>query len=268
MGHSPAATHAEASSVIPLRYVARAGLLPELTRQTYDSLYKALREVILNSVDAGASEVVVDLSTIETDGTVTISDDGCGMTLDELQHSFMSLGGSQKFASEEKFGRIGIGSLALMHYAQRVELETKRTGTRMITKAVIAHPWALDQRQRAQDLDDFRAGHAWEEHFPTAAEHFTVIRLHGVEQVLLVHPDHRLMLDRSRRPVVPEAVDAASLRLRRQEHPLRLGTDEVVDVHQHRGTNRRAYASHAKHDARRVPKCAGVSPERWLTCVG
>src|SRR5690242_11902680 len=143
---------AEMSNVVPLRYVARAGLLPELTRQTYDSLYKALREVVLNSVDAGAKEVVIDVSAIESDGTLTISDDGVGMSLDELQHSFMSLGGSQKFASKEKFGRIGIGSLALMHYAQRVEVETKRAGSRAVTKAVITHPWALDQTQRAQDL--------------------------------------------------------------------------------------------------------------------
>jgi hypothetical protein len=176
---------ADASNVIPLRYVARAGLLPELTRQTYDSLYKALREVILNSVDAGATEVVIDLSAIETDGTLTISDDGAGMTLDELQHSFMSLGGSQKFASREKFGRIGIGSLALMHYAQRVEVETKCARSHTVTKAVITHPWALDQTQRAQALGDFRAGQAWEEPARRRSDHFTVVRLHGVDEVLL-----------------------------------------------------------------------------------
>src|SRR6266508_2176965 len=103
------------SNVVPLRYVARAGLLPELTRQTYDSLYKALREVILNSVDAGANRVVVDLSAVETQQTLEVVDDGAGMTLVELQQSFMSVGGSQKFGASEKFGRIGIGSLALMH---------------------------------------------------------------------------------------------------------------------------------------------------------
>ena len=34
---------------VALRYVARAGLLPELSRQTYDSFPKALREAVLNS---------------------------------------------------------------------------------------------------------------------------------------------------------------------------------------------------------------------------
>jgi hypothetical protein len=180
-----ARTEAEAADVIPLRYVARAGLLPELTRQTYDSLYKALREVVLNSVDAGAKEVILDLSAIDTDGTLTVSDDGAGMTLDELQHSFMSLGGSQKFASKDRFGRIGIGSLALMHYAQRVEIETKRARSKTVTRAVITHPWALDQNQRAQELGDFRAGQAWEEPGAKFLDHFTVVRLHGVDEVLL-----------------------------------------------------------------------------------
>jgi anti-sigma regulatory factor (Ser/Thr protein kinase) len=185
MPPSRVAVGPEASNVVPLRYVARAGLLPELTRQTYDSLYKALREVILNSVDAGATSVVVDLSRVESDGTLEISDDGAGMSLDELQQSFMSLGGSQKFGSADKFGRIGVGSLALMHYAQRVEIETTTAGSTAVTKAVIAHPWALDQTQRAQDLGDFRAGDAWEEHTAAASAHHTVVRLHGVDEVLL-----------------------------------------------------------------------------------
>jgi hypothetical protein len=182
---SRAAIKSDMSNVVPLRYVARAGLLPELTRQTYDSLYKALREVILNSVDAGATSVVVDLSAVETDGTLEISDNGAGMSLNELQQSFMSLGGSQKFADASKFGRIGVGSLALMHYAQRVEVETTTAGSKAVTKAVIAHPWALDQTQRAQDLGDFRAGEAWEEQSSTKSAHYTIIRLHGVDEVLL-----------------------------------------------------------------------------------
>jgi hypothetical protein len=195
---------ADMSNVVPLRYVARAGLLPELTRQTYDSLYKALREVILNSLDAGASRVVVDLSEVETEGLLEIADDGVGMTLTDLQQSFMSLGGSQKFGRSDKFGRIGIGSLALMHYAQRVEIETTRAGSTSLTKAVISHPWALDQIERSQDLDDFRAGDAWDEPKAVAAtDHYTAIRLRGVDEVLLGEcanvSAHYALIDRLRR---------------------------------------------------------------------
>src|SRR5688572_27901336 len=99
------------------RYEASAGILPELTRAMYDSLYKALREAILNSIDAGATSVIVDLVAVEQDRVLEITDNGSGMSLSDLQQSFMSLGGSRKFGAADMFGRIGIGSLALMHYA-------------------------------------------------------------------------------------------------------------------------------------------------------
>jgi len=204
MGSRSLELEPDMSNVVPLRYVARAGLLPELTRQTYDSLYKALREVILNSVDAGASRVIVDVSAVETDGSLEISDDGVGMTLVDLQQSFMSLGGSQKFGRSDRFGRIGIGSLALMHYAQRVEIETTHAGSRSVTRAVISHPWALDQIERSQDLDDFPAGEAWKEPNAVPAEaHYTKIRLRGVDEVLLGEcasvSAHYALIDRLRR---------------------------------------------------------------------
>lgn len=204
------------SNVVELRYVARAGLLPELTRQTYDSLFKALREVILNSVDAGADHVVIDLSAVETTGALEISDNGAGMSLGDLQQSFMSLGGSRKFGSKDKFGRIGIGSLALMHYAQSVEIETKQQGAGAITRATISHPWALDKTQRAQELDDFPAGEAWVEKTDRIADHFTVMRLNGVDQVLLSEcadvGNYFKLVDRLRRILPlswPPAVDVS-----------------------------------------------------------
>lgn len=179
-------TQGEPAKVIPLRYVARAGLLPELTRQTYDSLYKALREAILNSIDAGATRVTIDLASAEVDRTLEITDDGMGMSLLELQQSFMSLGGSQKFGAADKFGRIGIGSLALMHYAESVHIESKRAGASVVTKAIVSHPWSLDQDQRAQNLADLLAGEAWQE--PSSRprrDHYTTIRLVGVDDLLL-----------------------------------------------------------------------------------
>src|SRR5579862_8323689 len=204
MSSRPVELGSEMSNVVPLRYVARAGLLPELTRQTYDSLYKALREVILNSVDAGATQVTVDIASVDTDRTLEITDDGAGMTLHELQESFMSLGGSQKFGKADKFGRIGIGSLALMHYAQSVEIETTRAGSAVLTKAVLTHPWALDQAERAQDLGDFRAGDAWEETGGAKhRDHYTRIRLRGVDEVLVAEcadvSSYYKLLDRLRR---------------------------------------------------------------------
>jgi hypothetical protein len=204
-----------------------------LTRQTYDSLYKALREVVLNSIDAGATHIVVDLSAVETEGSLTITDDGTGMSLNDLQQSFMSLGGSQKFGRSDKFGRIGIGSLALMHYAQRVEIETTRRGSRSLTRAVISHPWALDQVSRTQDLGDFRAGDAWEEpRVVAASEHFTAIKLHGVDDVLVGEcanvSAHYKLIERLRR-ILPLAWQDSPLSLQLEQ----VSPDLSALIHEH-----------------------------------
>jgi hypothetical protein len=44
-----------------------------------------------------------------------------------------------------------------------------------------------------------------------------------------VHPDHGLMVDRSRRPVVLQLVHATGVGLERGEHPVGLGTNEVLN---------------------------------------
>src|SRR4051794_739030 len=77
----------------PLHYTARAGLLAELSRQTYDSLYKALREAILNGIDAGATHVQLDFGRNVADDELLVADDGEGMNVAGLRQSFMSLGG-------------------------------------------------------------------------------------------------------------------------------------------------------------------------------
>src|SRR4051794_4599709 len=79
---------------VALRYVARAGLLPELSRQTYDSFPKAVREAVLNSLDARASRVDLDFSQIESQRRLTVADNGVGMSLRDFCEQFMSLGGS------------------------------------------------------------------------------------------------------------------------------------------------------------------------------
>src|SRR5947209_988389 len=97
----------EAAATVELRYVARAGLLPELSRQTYDSLWKAVREAVLNAVDAGASRIDLDLTRAARERSITISDNGSGMTLTEFCEQFMSVGGSPRFGDAARFGRIG-----------------------------------------------------------------------------------------------------------------------------------------------------------------
>jgi hypothetical protein len=169
------------TDAIPLHYTARAGLLAELSRQTYDSLYKAIREAVLNGIDAGATLVRLDFGSDIARDEVIVEDDGDGMDLDGLRQSFMSLGGSAKYADATKFGRIGIGSLALLTYAREAVVETKRAGRTEVVEAHLYHPQTLDRGQRAQALGEFPAGVASERPYEGPADdHFTRVRLVGL----------------------------------------------------------------------------------------
>lgn len=166
---------------VALRYVARAGLLPELSRQTYDSFPKALREAVLNSLDAEATRVDIDFSKVESHRELSVIDDGIGMSMRDFCEQFMSLGGSQKFGDSTRFGRIGIGSLALLRYAGSAVVETKRAGTNSGTRARIEHPWSFQREQRSAQLGDISAGFAEEfAHDGPAEEHFTRVRLENL----------------------------------------------------------------------------------------
>jgi Histidine kinase-, DNA gyrase B-, and HSP90-like ATPase len=166
---------------VALHYVARAGLLPELSRQTYDSFPKALREAVLNALDADATRVDIDFSRIESDRELDVLDDGSGMTMRDFCEQFMSLGGSSKFGNDDRFGRIGIGSLALLQYAEAAIIETKCAGSATGTRAHIQHPWNLGGHERRAHLNEMAAGTAEEFTYDgDADDHFTRIRLENV----------------------------------------------------------------------------------------
>ncbi len=214
---------------VQLRYVARAGLLPELSRQTYDSLWKAVREAVLNAVDASATRIDLDLSKVGQGRELTVADDGSGMSIEEFCDQFMALGGSSKFRERDRFGRIGIGSLALLQYGDSAVIETKRSGAATYTRAVVRHSWDLNRSERRESLGDLPAGEAVEEIYDGDSEdHFTRVRILGVnEEVMAVGLD-------------PNAFYALIERLRRalplplSDGPLRtaLAKDapELVDV--------------------------------------
>jgi hypothetical protein len=169
-------------AAVELRYVARAGLLPELSRQTYDSLYKALREAVLNAIDADATRIELDFSRVDVARELVVADDGVGMTTPEFCDHFMSLGGSVKFGETSRFGRIGIGSLALLQYGEAAVVETKYAGSDIVTRATIQHPWTMARHERRAQLGDLSAGVAEEVPYEgSPCDHFTRVRLLNVK---------------------------------------------------------------------------------------
>ena len=105
----------------------------------YSNVPAILAEVIANSWDADATKVDVDFDLAQK--TITVTDDGCGMTLEDVNSKYLYVGyqkrprevpsGKEFLTPEYKrkpMGRKGIGKLSLFSIANSIRVYTRVTG--------------------------------------------------------------------------------------------------------------------------------------------
>lgn len=94
----------------------------------YKQLPQAVTELITNSWDADASKVIIDINYQER--TISISDNGNGMTLDELNVDFLRVARNRRISDRSGLspkgrkvtGKKGLGKLALFGIANRIQV--------------------------------------------------------------------------------------------------------------------------------------------------
>ncbi len=108
-----------------------ADILRRLGEELNPSLAEGVVELVKNSHDADASSCVVRLTNVtEPGGSLTVVDDGDGMTADELERHFLLLGRSEKKrGGTTESGRIlagskGLGRLAALRAGRHVLLQS------------------------------------------------------------------------------------------------------------------------------------------------
>lgn len=109
------------------------GVDPSILRElsgVYKPFVKAFKELISNAFDADADSVRVVFADDFT--SVTVTDDGQGMTPFEFRNDFARIGGgSRRWAGEKtrkgrlRIGSKGIGFLALARYCDRLKVESQ-----------------------------------------------------------------------------------------------------------------------------------------------
>ena len=114
----------------PFSFEISLSVLNHLGRHLYRNFSTVLGEAISNSWDADASNVYIYID--RELGTLTIIDDGLGMTSDDFQNKFLRIGfskranGSYRSTKDRPFiGRKGIGKLALLSCAETVTIISK-----------------------------------------------------------------------------------------------------------------------------------------------
>ncbi len=108
----------------------------------YSTLPPAIAEIIANAYDADASQVTVMLR--EDNGKpaeITVTDDGDGLTLNEINEKFLVIGRNRRDDEGDKpspkygrkrIGKKGLGKLALFGLAKTITITTRRNGKRNV----------------------------------------------------------------------------------------------------------------------------------------
>ena len=115
----------------PYRLTLDLRVLDHLGIKLYSNAAAVLSEAVANSWDADAENVDLRID----EDTITIEDNGVGMTLDDINNRFLSVGYDKRASEGETstkgrsfMGRKGIGKLALFSIADEIEVHTRRSG--------------------------------------------------------------------------------------------------------------------------------------------
>src|SRR5690606_4175030 len=106
----------------------------------YSTLPPALAELISNAYDADAEYVKVNLVEAASGPvSITVSDDGHGMSADDIQNKFLVIGRNRRAREgdlpTERFKRLatgkkGLGKLALFGLSKHITIDTVKDGVR------------------------------------------------------------------------------------------------------------------------------------------
>lgn len=118
-----------------------AEVVSHLSFGLYRNFARAVKELISNSYDAGATEVKIKLD-LDND-LIIVRDNGKGMTLEEIEDKFLHIARRTPLTEDidklgrKRIGSFGIGFLSIFPYCKKLQLITKKEGTYKIIEVNI-----------------------------------------------------------------------------------------------------------------------------------
>lgn len=128
-----------------IRFSIDSGVIDRLGRELVARQETAVSELVKNSYDADANNVVLTFTETEKiGGTLTIEDDGDGMTRDELINGFMRISSTNKIHNpisrkykRKRAGQKGIGRFAVQRLGQVLTIITQTSDSSYALKLTI-----------------------------------------------------------------------------------------------------------------------------------
>jgi|GEM_PF-5127008 len=135
-------------------------LISHLSEGAYTSFPKTIKELVNNAFDARATKV--DLEFSEDFSTLTVSDNGVGISPDEFKSQFLRISGSQRRSQGDTdqttgrpiIGRLGIGVLAIAPVCEYAEVKSKRKGDSFGIHRRIPLEHLFDPNNQLQNLEE------------------------------------------------------------------------------------------------------------------
>ena len=129
-----------------------------LGAQLYGDTPSIIAELVQNAYDADASAVWITIETTKEDNTITVQDNGIGMTPDDINFRFLNIGQDRRSTypvspgGRKVLGRKGIGKLAVFSIAKVIDVFSLKDGEvaacRLDFDAITLHdddPISLDE---------------------------------------------------------------------------------------------------------------------------
>ncbi len=167
-----------------IHFTVDAGLIQRLGYELVAKAETAVSELIKNSYDADATSVEVDFENYwNLGGSMTIKDNGHGMTLDQLKNGFMRISSSDKIHNpiskifkRHKAGRKGIGRFATQRLAEKLIIITQ---TEESDKAIKVE---IDWTKYVNDIDINTISFPVE-YIPKSDRNGTILQLESLKDV-------------------------------------------------------------------------------------
>lgn len=107
-------------------------IIEKLTDMYSNKSLSIVRELVSNSIDAGATEITINTPTV-LNPKLEIIDNGCGMSMDLLSNVYRFYGSSDKQDDLDSIGAFGLGAKVPLCYTTEFMLETSDGHEKIIT---------------------------------------------------------------------------------------------------------------------------------------
>jgi hypothetical protein len=151
-----------------------------LSASTYDNFPNALKELITNSYDADSS--FVDIKIDVKNETITLSDDGSGMSEADFT-LYLRIAGSRREKKPKTpsgravIGQFGVGFLSVFPFFKNYAIETKKAGSDEVLRAEI--PCDMYFGSNTLDISEIKVHGGIKHDRSKIGNHYTKITLSG-----------------------------------------------------------------------------------------